>query len=235
MPLFAGAYSDADSGLREESFRLYVDNSNDPNEGGGDDVNNVLALDLTVDKALICLVMWQTHRSRFARLMNTADFVDGPDQFGVLEHTVIFDLEETKIDIEHIEGDRHDDGAATGSFSDSIRIRLEDDDGEIDEYNNTIDFHALVVDLAGNVGFSDSDDTGPRLINDYGKSDTGDDKRKPGKYNVLGWYARHIFFLDEKEPVVENTQTVTGFYGINDSKKPVVNRSGILVAFDARG
>ena len=36
-PAFAGAYSDADSGLREDSFRLYVDNFNDKNESGGDD------------------------------------------------------------------------------------------------------------------------------------------------------------------------------------------------------
>ena len=233
-PLFAGAYSDADSGLREESFRLYVDNTNDKVEGGGDDGDNVLALDLTVNEATDLSGYVADTPKPIRSVDEYSGFVDGPAQFGVLEHTVIFDLEETKTDIEHIEGDRHDDGAATGSFSDSIRIRLNDEDkGEIDEYNNTIDFHALVVDLAGNVGFSDSDDTGPRLINDYGKPDTGDDKRKPGKYNVLGWYARHIFFLDEKEPVVEDTQTVTGFYGINDSKKPMVNRSGILVAFDA--
>ena len=52
-------------------------------------------------------------------------------------------------------------------------------------------------------------------------------------YNVLGWYARHIFFLDEKDPEIYQEQSVTGFYGINDDKKPVVNRSGVLVAFDS--
>ena len=139
----------------------------------------------------------------------------------------------------HIEGNRHDDGSPTGSFNDSERIRLRADldgdgdaDEEITEYNNTIDFHALVADVAGNVGFSDSDDSGPRFINDYGKAKSGDDERKPGKYNVLGWYARHIFHLDEKKPEVDAAKTVTGFYGINDSKKPAVNRSGILISFD---
>ena len=68
------------------------------------------------------------------------------------------------------------------------------------------------------------------MINDYG---TEEDDRKTGMYNVLGWYARHIFFLDEKDPEVYREQSVTGFYGINDDKDPVVNRSGILIAFDA--
>ena len=49
-PLFAGSYADADSGLREDSFRLYIDNSNDTEESGGNDTGNVLALDLTVDQ-----------------------------------------------------------------------------------------------------------------------------------------------------------------------------------------
>ena len=46
-PEFAGSFSDGDSGLRETSFQLYVDNYNDANESGGDDNNNRLALDLT--------------------------------------------------------------------------------------------------------------------------------------------------------------------------------------------
>ena len=232
-PAFAGAYSDADSGLREDSFRLYVDNFNDKNESGGDDDgNNTLALDLTVDEA-------DDPSGYVAKtpvaIRSTDDYkgyVEGEGQFGVLEHTKIYGLEDSKTDILHIEGDRHADGSATGTFSDSVRIRLLDADGEISEYNNTIDFHALVADVAGNVGFSDSDDSGPRLINDYGKAPDDDDVRKTGKYNVLGWYARHIFHLDEKEPEVQAGKTVTGFYGINDSKKPALNRSGILIAFD---
>ena len=56
--------------------------------------------------------------------------------------------------------------------------------------------------------------------------------RSPEKYNVLGWYARHVFFLDETDPAIFEEQTVTGFYGENDDDVPQPSRSGILVAFD---
>ena len=227
-PSFAGSYTDGESGLREDSFRLYVDNSND-------ETNTNLALDLTVDAATD-LSGYVADSPTPIRSVDQyigyaadedADTDDGPDQFGVIDHTKIYALEDD--DLLHVEGDRHDDGSGTGTFSNSVRIRLRDGDDEIDEYNNTIDFHALVVDVAGNVGFSDSDDEGPRFINDYG--DTGSD-RKTGMYNVLGWYARHVFHLDEKEPVITAAQSVTGFYGVNEDKKPVTNRSGILISFD---
>ena len=96
--------------------------------------------------------------------------------------------------IESIDGDAHDDGAASGTFGDSVRIDFSEED-----YNDTIDFQALVADIAGNIGFSDSDTQGPRFINHFGE-ETKDNKRKTGRYNVLGWYARHIFFLDESRP-----------------------------------
>ena len=43
-PEFAGSFNDGESGLRESSFQLYVDNSNDGGETGGDDNTNNLAL-----------------------------------------------------------------------------------------------------------------------------------------------------------------------------------------------
>ena len=66
-----------------------------------------------------------------------------------------------------MEGDNHDDGALDGTFGDSIRISFLPEN----DYNNTIDFHALVVDVAGNIGFSDSDADGPRFINNLGEVD----------------------------------------------------------------
>ena len=248
-PAFAGSYADAESGLREESFRLYVDNSNDMSESGVNDRGESakLALDLTVDENTDASGYVRNDPIPLRSIDQYAGFApkddatdDGEDQFGVLAHNEIYGLESLDDELQHIEGDRHSDGAATGTFGDSVRIRIEETvtvndvetKREIDEYNNTIDFHALVADVAGNIGFSDSDDTGPRFINDYGKGTTGSDTRKPGRYNVFGWYARHVFFLDEKEPEIQDSQTVTGFYGINESKKPAINRSGILVAFD---
>ena len=96
-------------------------------------------------------------------------------------------------------------------------------------YNHTIDFQAVVADVAGNLGFSDSDNDGPRFINNLGEEW---DDRKTKRYNVIGWYARHILFLDETDPAIYEEQSVTGFYGENSSNVPQVNRSGILVAFD---
>ena len=124
-----------------------------------------------------------------------------------------------------VAGDNLDDGDRNGTFGDSARISF----NENLDYNHTIDFHALVADVAGNIGFSDSDDTGPNFINDAGEKST---KRDTDKYNVLGWYARHIFFLDETDPVIFLEQSLTGFYGENDDDVAQASRSGIKVVFD---
>ena len=153
------------------------------------------------------------------------------DTFGVITHDKIFNVEDDtntagELDlIRSVEGDNYDDGATDGTFGDSVRISFLSDK----DYNNTIDFQALVADRAGNIGFSDSDAEGPGRINDLGEDD---DDRKTDRYNVLGWYARHIFFLDETPPAIFEEQTVTGFFGENDDDEPQVNRSGVLVAFD---
>ena len=52
--------------------------------------------------------------------------------------------------------------ALDGTFGDSIRISFNPSNEE-ETFNNTIDFHALVVDVAGNIGFSDSDADGPAI------------------------------------------------------------------------
>ena len=40
-------------------------------------------------------------------------------------------------------------------------------------FNNAVDFQAVVRDLAGNVGFSDSQPTAPRFINALGEEKEG--------------------------------------------------------------
>ena len=228
-PEFSGSYSDSGSGLRKDSFRAYVDHQPDTDETGfaGNPV-----LDLRVDGSdgtnPYGLVTIKTGKKIVEAHSDYAGYATKAE-FGVVPHGDVFDVDEedtgTNI-VESIEGDTHDDGAANGTFNDSVRINFSDDD-----YNDTIDFQALVADLAGNIGFSDSDAQGPRFINHFGEEDK-DNKRKTGRYNVLGWYARHIFFLDEVPPKIFNEQSVTGFYGHNDKDKPNPNRSGILVAFD---
>ena len=234
-PEFAGSFSDGGSGLRDDSFRLYVDHKDDGMESG---VSGDPVLDLRVDGmvgnnpyGLVTIAgtkaMVESH-SDYAGFATT----DPGSVFGVIPHGDVFNLDDEGNDsqgnpineVEAIEGDPHDDGAINGTFGESVRIDFLDD-----EYNNTIDFQALVADVAGNIGFSDSDAAGPRFINNLGE-ETG--KRKTERYNVLGWYARHIFFLDEVDPEIFQEQSVTGFYGENDDGEPQVNRSGILIAFD---
>ena len=54
-----------------------------------------------------------------------------------------------------VEGDNFDDGDNEGTFGQSVRIDFNLDRDET--YNHTIDFQAVVADVAGNLGFSDSD------------------------------------------------------------------------------
>ena len=238
-PEFAGSFNDGESGLRQNSFQLYIDNSDDRDENGED---GALALALPVDGSQGYGNVDDPGNDPVRSIEDYAGFGEAAPQFGVIEHTKLYGTDTSTSGLNeglayendellNVRGDRFSDGARSGTFADSVRIRIDGDDGsEVDPYNNTIDFHALVADVAGNIGFSDSDDAGPRLINDYGKKS---DDRKTGRYNVLGWYARHVFHLDEKDPDVYREQSVTGFYGINDDDAPVVNRSGILVVFDA--
>ena len=228
-PEFSGTFIDRDSGLRDETFRLYVDHRDDPSENGED---GMLALDLNVKSSgsrdygvVTATDVVVESQSEYAGFDATND------TFGVIKHNKLFDVEEDAnvgegLDkIRGIDGDNHDDGATEGTFGDSVRISFLSDA----DYNNTIDFQALVADRAGNIGFSDSDADGPGRINDLGEAK---DDQKPDRYNVLGWYARHIFFLDETDPEIYEEQSVTGFYGENDDDVPQSNRSGILVAFD---
>ncbi len=223
-PEFSGAYSDSESGLRKSTFRLYLDHTNDVQENG---IKGKAALDLRVDMDNGYGVITAPTGATDATVESQGDYkgytADDPT-YGVIRHDDVFGLENG--DVKKIDGDNHDDGAATGTFGDSERIAFSPDA----DYNNTIDFQALVVDVAGNIGFSDSDDDGPRFINNYGEPKGS--KRKTDRYNVLGWYARHVFFLDETDPKIFTEQSVTGFYGEDDDDKPQVNRKGILVAFD---
>ena len=51
------------------------------------------------------------------------------------------------------------------------------------------------MDMAGNVGYSDSDPSAPRIINDLGHREAS--ATPP---NVFGYYSAHILSLDEKDP-----------------------------------
>ena len=118
----------------------------------------------------------------------------GKDTFGIVDAGVLYKLGDDSCDNHahcYIESEEYDDGANRGTFDDSIRLDLQDGSkGDVDTRDKEfgIDFQAFVLDMAGNVGFSDSDPASPRFINDLGEKDTT--KRKPG--NILGYYSAHV-------------------------------------------
>ena len=222
-PEFAGSFLDRESGLREDTFHLYVDHRPDDDENGED--SEQVALELRVSPGDSGYGVVQAKEG--GEVESLEDYVGYAtlNTYAVIKHNKVFGLDTTDS-LESVEGDDFDDGDASGTFGDSVRIDFDLDEDE-DAYNHTIDFQAVVADVAGNLGFSDSDNDGPRFINDLGEEDP-----KTDRYNVIGWYARHIFFLDETDPEIYQEQSVTGFYGENDDDQPQTNRSGILVAFD---
>ena len=123
------------------------------------------------------------------------------DTIGVIKGMDLYDLgRESCSDQDqcHIKADRHDDGATNATFSDSIRLNLQDgnEPAETRDMEYQVDFQAFAVDRAGNIGFSDADPTNPRFINDLGEP--AGERTKAG--NVLGYYSAHVITLDEKDP-----------------------------------
>jgi hypothetical protein len=230
-PDFAGNFEDADSGLIDESFRLVVDNQVD-----GDDGKNVeFALDRKTKVPDASEVT--TAKDQVSSIQDYSGYGMGdadPTQFGIVKPNDLYDLGDDSCSDDqpvcHILSEEYDDGASQGTFDDSLRLDLYEKGGEsldVRDREFEIDFQAFVMDMAGNIGFSDADPANPRYINDLGKKDG--DRKAP---NVLGYYSAHIITLDEKDPEIEDAQTATGFYGLNADDKPVPDRAGVMVVFD---
>ena len=242
-----GTFNDADSGLRDDSFRLYLDNiddSNEDGENGGDSVLNLQVKESAVTEGGAQAVGLVTPENSGGVVQLTGDYVgyrgEGSDVedptnglFGILKAPWIFQetSDEDSTNLETITPDSFADGANEGTFDDVARLNIQSTTGDEvpdDELNNQVDFQALVMDIAGNVGFSDSDPAGPTFIHDYG---TVERDRKDDRYNVLGWYARHIISVDRLDPRLG--RIITGFYDENDDDEPVMDDRGLMLIFDA--
>ncbi len=233
-PDFAGTLEDTESGLVDNSFRLVVDNQVDDN--GTEGQNSNYALDGKAPDADVVVL-----RSATPALVQATGIEDyagydatNTSRFGEVDPSDLYDLKDDACDrgqpVCHILSERYDDGATRGSFDDSLRLDLYASATETLDLRDKefeIDFQAFVMDMAGNIGFSDSDPSNPRFINDLGEKQA--DRKKP---NVLGYYSAHIITLDEKDPVIITDETATGYYGMVD-KKLVADRTGIVVVFDA--
>ena len=245
---FSGTVNDGESGLAEDSFALYVDHENDkedatpgslhlpvdatPLDGGvddDDDLGDVVAASTATDGVIATEVQY-------------GGYADDKETFGVINSVLIYPMndpaahEVTSDDDENnrkgIDADSY--SRSDASFRDSVRINFLQSSTDNEPYNHAIDFHAVVRDTAGNVGFSDSDEANPRYINDLGtkladRLGEGDNAALP---NVLGVFSRHVVYIDNVDPVIDGDKTVTGFYDVDSDGDPMVDRAGVMVVFD---
>ncbi len=233
-PDFIGSFEDPDSGLVDKSFRLVVDNDVDGNDGKNSDfaLNEIGAPDANeVDGSGSNGMGKVTHIGEYTGYASDTDMT-----VGVTSASDLYALGDDSCEDAtcYIEAEEHDDGAIRGSFDDSVRLNLQDASGNADTRDREfeIDFQAFVLDMAGNIGFSDSDRANPRFINAWGE-DEADDRDPDGlKHNVLGYYSAHIIKLDDKDPEINEDATATGYYGLNADDQAIPDRTGIMVAFD---
>ena len=230
-PDFEGSIEDADSGLADKSFRLVADNKVDKKDGV-EGKNDGFALD---GKAPTAEVEVATDGDRVSSIGDYSGYVGSP-LFGVVSPaSKLYNLGDDACsddqDVCHILSDEYDDGANRGTFDDSLRLDLfetMDETLDVRDKEFEIDFQAFVMDMAGNIGFSDSDPANPGYINDLGEKDSS--KREAG--NVLGYYSAHIITLDEKDPAIMDAASATGYYGRNSDKNLMSDRYGVMVVFD---
>ena len=248
-PELIGTFNDGGgSGLRDESFQIYADNRPDEKT----DANPVWDLGVSVVtpaseyRGYVCVDADDDPAgdcedgSPAASLRgNYAGY--GPDRetFGIVKNSEIYlpedsfeNLEIDGTEDEYKTGDAepYEDGALSGEFDTVIRIDFPPDEEDDRRYNHTIDIQAVVIDIAGNVGFSDSQPSDPTFIHDLGTEDDRDDAKV---HNVLGWFSRHLYLLDDVDPKFSEGESATGFFV--DSDGDVMRTStGVMIAFDGK-
>lgn len=236
-PSFIGTFNDADSGLAARSFQLNIDNR-DPDPGPVMGImSGVKGTGSGMDGQVLRRLDYKGYSD------------DGPEQFGVIEDkTLIEEIYKPDEDVaateakefKSVDADDFDDGDPDGSFNEEQEIDFDEVTGTPTDFvfNHAIDFQAAVRDLAGNIGFSDSDAANPRFIDALGEEDAlGENKAakrtsEGKKHNVLGYFSAHIVYIDDMDPVIAKEMSVTGFYGLNSDDEPVRDRSAVMVVFD---
>ncbi len=218
-PEFYGTFEDYDSGLAQDSFRLVV--NNDPE-----------SLDYALDG-----IAPDARRVRGTgpmgsvtrRLEYIGYSTGGDDSFGVVDPGRLYDLGEENCrnrdqEICHLRADRYRDGDQKGEFDDSVRLDRPTD------YPSSygVDFQAYVMDIAGNIGFSDSKPNQPAFISDLGT----ENPRNRVVPNVLGYFSAHVIGYDDEEPYINNSQSATGYFGRDSDGMPIPDRSSLMLVFD---
>ena len=245
-PSFIGTFNDSESGLAANSFQLDVDNVDDPtnddpiikeasgvaNECGPDNNPSVTrvndyryASDAT--KSVLYGVMKAGPRTPADAAKNNAR-----TYFSI--YKTLHNPTGVNPDDKHVEADDFADGALDGEFNDEIEIDFDEDEDQTTwpGFNNAVDFQAVVRDLAGNIGFSDSDTANPRYIDALGAAKKADCDAGPATHNVLGVFSSHVVWIDEIDPTFEKNMSVTGFSGLDKDKNLIRDRSSVMVVFD---
>ena len=238
-PDFIGSFGDGGAGLADDTFKLYVDNISDGGEGAvGDSISDTEPV-LSVETSDYNL----TGPAGTGRYQLRRDYKSGNSYatpFGVVDggtsrNNIYFtetgsapEASESDNDAKRkiVNSDIYEDGDSEGTFDDDARVEGSATNGREIE----VDFQAVVIDLAGNIGFSDADPAGPSLMNDWGTPSA--DRQSITVNNILGLYSRHIINLDDKDPEFMPDNTITGYYGLDDDNDPVPNDRGIMITFD---
>ena len=260
-PELIGTFTDGGgSGLRDDSFKIYADNRED----GSDDTPVWDLRVLTkptdgtnaVDRGYVCIGLGpgataedkKKHEDEDGCLDSDTNKVDVLSQYagykahptyGIIHSSDIYldadaDLDgDGEGDYQTADAETYEDGDANGEFDTIVRINFPPQRPD-KRYDNTIDIQAVVIDLAGNIGFSDADLSDPTFIHDFGtKTDTATDTWRDDdkKHNVIGWFSRHVYYLDDVDPAYMEDQSATGYY-LDANGKEVRNNSGAMVVFD---
>ena len=238
-PDFIGSFGDGGAGLADDTFKLYVDNISDGGEGAvGDSISDtepVLSIE-TSDYGLIGPAGSGTYQVRrnyrsdnsFATPFGVVDGGTSSNNIYFTETGSAPEASESDNDAKRkvVNADIYEDGDSEGTFDDDARVEGSATNGREVE----VDFQALVIDLAGNIGFSDADPAGPSFMNDWGSPTSS--RQSITVNNVLGLYSRHIINLDDKDPEFMQDNTIAGYYGLDDDNNPVPNDRGIMITFD---
>ena len=225
-PSFIGTLNDDDSGLVAESFQLDVDNTNDPE----DKITLIMHVLSNVDG---------TGDDGTGQVRRQSEYTgfDVSHTFGVIGADIYRAADPDTLKVhKSLDADDFDDGAADGEFNGELEIDFDEfppvSEDQDFVFNNAVDFQAIVRDLAGNVGFSDSQPTAPRFIDALEEDKLSDRDNGPTEHNVLGFFSRHVVYVDDKDPLIEMNKSVTGFYGLNSDDDPIRDRSAVMVVFD---
>ena len=249
-PELLGSFTDGGgSGLRDDSFKVYADNVSDKL-----DINPIwpLRVDNNMKESAsepgaarghLCVDSDEEsagcETDGVAALRgHYAGYTREQPTFGIIPSEEVYFLDDQdpdKAGEEYKSGgaESYEDGDTSGIFDTVVRIDFEPDKVDKGRYNHIIDIQAAVMDIAGNIGFSDSEPSDPTFIHDVGTTNDNKERDALDTHNVIGWYSRHIYFLDDVDPKFSEKESATGFY-VDADGDVLKTDSGLMVVFDGK-